>query len=671
MEEIGMAKMLEPGRALGALMALSSLACAQPYVISTVAGADQPATSPVPGLNFTFGTVWGIGADAKGNAYIASSDLSSVFRLDPNGLVIRIAGTAWAGFSGDSGPAAGAQLNDPRGVAIDAVGNIFIADFHNARIRKVSPDGVVSTVAGTGSGGFSGDGGPAINAQFASPFAVAVDGGGDLFVADIYGSRVRKISSAGIISTIAGDGSYQFSGDGGPASAAQLNAPTGVAVDSAGNVYIADFNNRRIRKVSADGTMSTFAGGGADILDGVAATAVRLTAPLGVAVDGAGNVFIADEYTGIRKVSPDGIITTVAGGGQNWGSAADGGPATSAAILPFGVAVDASGTLSFIDNNLNRIRKVSPDGIITTAAGGPCCFSGDGGPAINAQLNDPASVAVDAAGNLLIADSKNLRIRKISADGTIATVANACFYPDDVWAACGLAVDATGNIYASDDNGVFKVSSDGSSTKVADGAFGLVVDGAGNLYLAEEYAPLVLRVSRSGVTTVVAGTGTPGFSGDDGPANAAQLNLPVGLALDQNGNLYIADSGNKRIRMVSSSGVITTVADLSADLSGYFPGQVIDGLIAGLAVDSVGNIFVEEYSPAFTGIRKISPDGTIKTIAGTGVAGYSGDGGPATSAQLNPSSDELGNTLALDNAGNLYVADGGNRVVRVLRPVNP
>jgi sugar lactone lactonase YvrE len=199
-------------------------------------------------------------------------------------------------------------------------------------------------------------------------------------------------------------------------------------------------------------------------------------------------------------------------------------------------------------------------------------------------------------------------------------------------------------------------------------AFGLVVDSAGNLFLTDEETSVVRRISPNGVTTTVAGTGPPGFSGDGGPAIAAQLNFPMALALDGAGNLYIADSGNMRIRMVSPSGLIATVADLSGDLSGNFPG--IGSLIAGLVVDSGGNIFVEESSASFTGIRRISPDGKVTTIAGTGVRGYSGDGGPATSAQLNPSADELGNTLALDNAGNLYVADGGNRVVRVLRPVN-
>jgi len=679
--------MFECGKVLGLLMALSSLAAAQQYVIWTIAGASAPATNPVPALGLSFGSMWGIGADPAGGTYMSSSDLNSIFRLDPSGQATRIAGTSFPGYSGDSGPAVSAQLNDPRGVAVDAAGNLFIADFRNGRIRKVSPDGIMTTLAGNGTCCFTGDGGPATGAQLQAPFALAVDLAGNLFVADIYGSRIRKISPAGIISTIAGDGTYGFSGDGGPAINGQLYYPSGVAVDGSGNVFIADYVNRRIRKISIDGTMTTFAGGGSAQGDGGPAKNAQLFAPLGVTVDGSGNVFIADEYSGIRKVSPDGIITTVAGGGTIWGAGADGGPATSAAILPLGVTINSSGSasfidLSFIDGYTSRIRRVSSDGIITTVAGnGAYGFSGDGGPAINEQLNDPAGVAVDGSGNLLISDAKNYRIRRVAADGTIATVVEGTLGSLDtcsaspegfspyVWAACSLALDRAGNLYTSSDDGTYRIATHGSSTRLWSGALGLVVDGAGNLFFADEEASVVRRISPNGVTTTVAGTGPPGLSGDGGPASAAQLNFPMGLALDGAGNLYIADSGNMRIRMVSPSGLITTVADLSADLSGNFPGN--GSLITGLAVDSAGNIFIEESSASFTGIRKISPNGRVTTIAGTGAAGYSGDGGPATSAQLNPSADELGNTLALDNAGNLYVADGGNQVVRVLRPVNP
>lgn len=203
---------------------LAQTAATQQYVISTVAGGAPP-TTPVPGVSLSLGTVWGIAADATGNAYLASSDLNSVFRLDPKGVLTRIAGNSRAGYSGDGGPATNAQLNDPRGVAVDGEGIVFIADYNNRRIRRVSPDGIITTVAGNGTCCFSGDGGSATSAQLQTPFRVAADGAGNLFIADLYGGRVRKVSPAGIISTVAGDGSYGFSGDGGPAATAQLARP--------------------------------------------------------------------------------------------------------------------------------------------------------------------------------------------------------------------------------------------------------------------------------------------------------------------------------------------------------------------------------------------------------------------------------------------------------------
>ena len=661
-----------------------SAANTQQYSISTVAGGAPPAT-PVAGVSLALGTVWGVAPDGAGNIYLASSDLNSVFRLDPSGLITRVAGNSRAGYSGDGGPATSAQLNDPRGVAVDKSGNLFIADYRNARIRKVSSGGIITTVAGDGTCCFSGDGGPATSAQLQTPFGVAVDGSGNLFVSDLYGSRVRKVSPTGIVSTVAGDGSYGLSGDGGPAVSAKLNAPTGVGVDGDGNVFIADYNNRRIRKVSPSGIITTIAGDGTCCAwysgDGGPATNAPLIGPLGLSLDNTGNLFLTD-FGVIREVSPSGIITTVAGGGKcylnpqdNSNRCDDGSPgaALSAMILPVGVAADGAGNLFIADRpGGTLIRKVSSDGIIHVVAGksGPCCFSGDRGLATNAQLNDPSSVATDAGGNLYIADSKNGLIRKVSSDGSINTVAGACSYPDDIWAACGITVDRAGNVYASDNAGTSKISPDGTRTKVADHGLGLAVDATGNLFIADQYNNVIHKVSPAGVTTTVAGTGTAGFSGDGGPAAAAQLSFPVAIAVDQAGNLYIADSGNKRIRMVSNRGVISTVADASSDLDGPRASFGLGSLLVGLAVDNSGNVFFEELSSSFGRIRRISPDGIVTTIAGTGVLGYSGDGGPAANAQLNPSADELGNTLAIDAAGNLYVADGGNNAVRILRPTN-
>ncbi|MBH0186023.1 MAG: hypothetical protein HP477_11600 [Nitrospira sp.] len=321
------------------------------------------------------------------------------------------------GFSGDGGPATVARLRAPHGVAIDTVGNLWIADTGNYRIRKIDAAGVITTVAGTGVQGFSGDGGPATAAELNDPTGVAVDTVGNLWIADSLNHRIRKVDAAGVITTVAGTGGAGFSGDGGPATAAELNDPHGVAVDTAGNLWITDLKNHRIRKVDAAGVITTVAGTGVAGFsgDGGPATAAQLHAPHGVAVDTAGNLWIAerDNYR-IRKVDAAGVITTVAGTGVQ-GFSGDGGPATAAQLVsPNGVAVDTAGNLWIADYDSHRIRKVDAAGVITTVAGtGVLGFSGDGGPATAAWLLAPASVAVDTAGTFWFADLGNHRIRKV------------------------------------------------------------------------------------------------------------------------------------------------------------------------------------------------------------------------------------------------------------------
>ena len=342
----------------------------------------------------------GIATDRLGNLYI-SEVYNRVRKVSAaSGVITTIAGDGQFGFSGDGGPASSATLNEPFGLAVDAYGNLFIADSGNNRIRKLASNGVITTVAGTGSGGgvttFAGDGGPAVSAYLNEPSGVAVDASGNLFIADsgVNGgnNRIRKVSVSGVITTIAGNGSYRYSGDGGPATAAQLQYPVGVAVDSSGNLFIADYFNSRIRRVSPNGLIDTVAGNGRYDFsgDGGRATAASLRYPQSVAVDQAGNLFVADLITNrIRMVSvSSGIITTVAGNG-NYGYSGDGGRATSASLnYPAGIAVDASGNLFIADQANHAIRKVSPSGVITTVAGnGTSGYSGDPGPATSAQLN--------------------------------------------------------------------------------------------------------------------------------------------------------------------------------------------------------------------------------------------------------------------------------------------
>ncbi len=690
-----------------ALLSSASLrsVTAQQYAISTFAGGATPAT-PSVATNAAIGAPVGVATDAACSLYFASSNVNSVFKVSQNGVLTRIVGSSRPGYSGDGGPAASARLNSPGGVAVDGSGNLFIADTGNNRVRRVSPNGIITTIAGTGVFGFSGDGGPANNAQI-SASALAADSAGNVFIAGGY--RVRKVSPSGIITTVAGDGDYYYSGDGGPAISAALVA-IAVAVDTAGNLFIAD--SIHIRKVSPGGIITTVAGNGTDGFtgDGGPAIGAALKA-YGVAVDDSGSLFIAS-ICSVRKVTPDGIINSVAGNCMAGSSLGDGGPATKALLNgALGVALDPAGKLFIADASNYRIRQVSPSGIITTAAGNgtgeSAIGSGDGGPATSVQLGGPFSVAADSAGNVFIADSN--RIRRVAPDGIITTVAgNGTFgFSGDggpalnaqLQDAASLALDGSGNLFFADlGKRVRKVSAGGTITTVAgngssdfpqglvDGVpatstslggyiGGLAVDEAGDLFIADTNNSRVRKVSPDGIINTVAGGGID--PGDGGPATKAVV-TPYGIVIDGGGNLLIADVG--RIRKVTPTGIITTVAG-----SGAFSGPSGDGGPAisarlsaayGLAVDKAGNLFIADPGLDFltggevgTGfccdheVRKISSDGTLETIAGIGTPGFSGDGGPANTAALN---GPLGVTV--DDAGNVYVADTANGVVRALRP---
>jgi uncharacterized protein (TIGR03437 family) len=646
----------------------------QQYIISTIAGGGPPLVTPARGLDLQIGAVYNIATDVAGNVYFPTAN--SVVELDQNGIVTRIAGTSHQGYSGDGGPAVGAQLSQPSGVTVDSAGNLFIVD--GVRVRRVAPTGTIATVAGNGTQGYSGDGGPAVSAQFGYPQAIAADGEGNLFIADLGNNSVRKVSSKGIITTVAGNGIGGFSGDGGPATKAQLSTPSGLAVDDAGNLYIADYGNLRVRKVSTSGIITTVAGNGEAGFEGDSgsATDANLLGPQGISLDSAGSLYIADcdcdwdgsGFARIRKISPNGIITTVAGNGTCCISPGDGGPATSAQLEGAGaVAVDAIGNVFIADSWNLRVRKVSPDGIIHTVAGvgtvGPPPPSGDGGPATSAPLSSqPWGVAVDdAAGDLFIMESTG--IRKISPDGIIHTVANV--------GGNAIVEDAQGNLFTAG-LGISRVSPGGAVTRVAGvggfgtpgvGGYGIAIDNAGSLFVGS--GGIVSRISSSGVVTTAAGGGKD-VPGDGGPATSAQLNNVTGLQFDRAGNLFLSETYGNRVRRVSPDGTITTVAGNGiAGFSGD-GGQATSAQLNGpdgLALDADGNLYIAEtYNNR---VRMVTPDGVITTIAGTGVAGFSGDDGPAVNADL-----YFPWSVAVDQQGNVYVADTFNYRVRVLRPTH-
>ncbi len=342
-------------------------------------------------------------------------------------IITTIAGTGIAGFSGDIGQATAAELHNPNGISLDATGNIYIADYRNNRIRMINTAGIITTIAGNGIGGYSGDGGQATAAELRGPDEIKFDLLGNIYISDVQNQRIRKVNTAGIISTIAGSGAGGFGGDGGPATAAQLTWPNGIAIDISGNLYIADTWNQCVRMVNTAGIITTIAGvplsGVGYSGDGGPATAAQLYYPCGVTLDATGNLYISDNTNNrIRKINTVGIINTVVGTGVA-GFSGDGGQATAAELNgPYnGIVFDALGSFYIPDYGNNRIRKVNTLGIISTIAGnGIAGFSGDGGSAVLAKLNGPSAVALDSSlCNLYIADVVNNRIRKVSFSATV------------------------------------------------------------------------------------------------------------------------------------------------------------------------------------------------------------------------------------------------------------
>ncbi|WP_408641509.1 hypothetical protein [Spirosoma telluris] len=502
-----------------------------------------------------------------------------------------VAGNGTSGFSGDGGPATSAQLQSPGAVAVDTAGNLYIADTNNNRIRKVDVNGTITTVAGNGAYQFNGDGGVAVNTTLSFPSDVAVDATGNLYISDTYNNRIRKVDTNGIITTVAGNGTAGFSGDGGLAVNAIIGSITGIDIDASGNLYIADQNNSRLRRITSDGMITTVAGGFTG--DGGNAT----------------NAFF-------RKLSPS---------------------------TPTTLTVDTKGNVYVMDRFGNRLRKVSPNGIITTVAGtGAYGYSGDGGPAVEAQLQHPRGVGLDSTGNLYFVDQFNTRLRRIATNGTITTIAG---------------------------NGKIEFIENRTNTSSADyyNPSGMAVSKSGIAYVPT--SKCILKITTSGVISIVAGTtASAGYSGDGGLAINAELNNPTAVALDKDENLYIADSFNNRVRKVDANGIITTVVGSS------LPGYGGENILAtnspvhspyGIAFDASGIMYISETG--YPRVRKVDRDGIITTVAGNGVAGFSGDGALSINSSLS-----LPTGITTDAAGNLYIADAGNRRIRkITYPIRP
>ena len=649
--------------------------------LTTLAGTNSagPAGDGGPAASASLNTC-GVAVDHSGNLVIADNGGNRIRVVAAAtgtfygqsmtaGDIYTIAGNGHHGFTGDGGPAASAELDQPATVVVDAAGNVVIADTNNVRIRVIAAStgtfygqsmtsGDISTVAGGGAA--LGDGGPATSAQLSGPYGVALDGAGNLVICDAGHARIRVVAAktgtfygqsmtAGDINTIAGTGKPGFAGDGAPATSAELNNPLALAFDHAGNLVFADTNNQRIRVVAGStgtfygqsmtaGDIYTIAGNGSLGFsgDGGVATSSQLSGPQGVVTDRSGNLVTGDTGNDRVRVAAGstgtfygrsmtaGDIYTVAGNGMP-GFAGDGGPATGAELSqPAGAAVDASGNLVIADTNNQRIRVVASStgmfygqlmtagDIYTVAGDGSTGDTGDGGPATGASLDGPAGVAVDAAGNLVVANS---------GDGVIRVVAENTgkFY--------GQAM-TTGNIYRVAGGGSGALGDGGPATQAVLVDPGQVaLDATGNLVVADAGDSRIRVVAvrhgtfygqpmLAGDIYTVAGNGLPGFAGDGGPATSAKLDGPTGVAVDAAGNLLIADHGNARLRVVAAA-------------TGTFYGQAMTAR-------------------------------DIYTVAGNGLVGFSGDGGPATGAEL------FAPWGVAADGSNLVTADPANNRIRLV-----
>jgi sugar lactone lactonase YvrE len=636
----------------------------------------------------------GVAVDSKGNLFISHRSKNRIRVVGQDRIITTIAGNGRAGFSGDNGPALKASLNFPAGLCHDQEGNLYVADRNNHRVRRIDLSGVITTIAGTGTPDWGGDGGPAVEAHLNYPSDLVCDGKGNLYISDRSNNRIRKVDSKGIISTIAGLGLPEFGGDFGPATEAFLKYPFGIDLDKKGNLYIADRGNNRIRKVDPQGIITTVAGDGTHFFAGDYGPATRasLAYPTDVVADNSGNLYIADRNNNrIRRVDPLGIMTTVMGIGRYEYNGDNEIASETSLHLPFALALSRDGKLVIVDRNHFRIRSMDLKfhSIATLAGNGNSWFRGDGGPGNGATLEFPSGMAADSKGNIIFSDKMHNRLRFIDPKGFIFTLAGSgsqgnegdggpvseasLYLPD------AIAVDRKDNIYF--------VSPQGSSK-------------------------FVRKIDSQGKIMLFAGNGVLGDKGDGGPAVKASFGVIQDIAVDHQGNVYLADLTNRKVRKVDTQGIISTLASDTWV-------KIVDEEIHpnGIAVNKLGEIFISDSGsskirkidrdqkvttfagtgefrdfgdggPAFQAgirspggltfnfdgelyiaeetshrIRKINKEGTIIHVAGTGVAGYGGDGGPAIHAQL-----KSPYRMVFDKEGNLYFSDRDNNRIRKIDP---
>ncbi|GEM_PF-973707 len=648
--------------------------------------------------------------DAEGDALTWSvksgTSLPSGLTLTSGVTVSSLAGSGAAEFADGTGTVA--RFKSPTGIDIDSNGMLYVADTVNYRIRKMTTEGVVTTLAGgSSSGSVDGTGGAA---QFYNPNDLTVDSSGNVYVADKLNNRIRKITPAGEVTTLAGS-SYGYAD--GTGTAAQFASPTGVAVDSSGTVYVADQENNRIRKITSAGVVTTLAGSSYGYADGTG-TAAQFNYPHGIAIDSSGTLYVADrDNYRIRKITSAGVVTTLAGSGTQ--GSADGTGTAAQFSNPSDVAIDSSGNVYVADTDIHKIRKITSAGVVTTLAGsGTQGFVDGTGTA--AQFSNPTGVTIDSSGNTYVADQQNHRIRKIVnstklsgtpttagtydvnltvSDGTTETAHNftltvkkleptvtstpvtsvnvgssysytltATDPQNDTltWSVksgttlpSGLGLEIL-SAYVSRFVGVSSTGGflDGNaSTATIKSPNGLAIDSSGNIYVADTWNHAIRKITPLGIVTTLAGSGTAGYADESG--SAAQFNYPMGVTVDSSGNIYVADMANHRIRKITPAGVVTTLA--GSGVSGYADGTGSAAKFSsptGVTVDNSGNVYVADmYNNR---IRKITPAGVVTTLAGSSQGTADGTGVAAQFYQPRH--------LVVDASGTIFVTDLGNHRVR-------
>jgi len=643
-------------------------------ILHALAGDGIPGNSGDGGPALAARFYWphDLTQDKQGNLYLSDLGNQTIRRIDGQTAVVsRVAGSGRVGRGGDGGPALDAELDTTCGVAVDDEGNLFLSSEWASNIRRVDGQtGIITLFAGPNAAhlpgpnrptrgpglslvGYHGDGGPAADAAFHHPEHLAFDPAGNLYVCDNSNDRIRRIDrQSGIITTVFGTGQRASNGDGGPAVEASTLMPDALCLDSQGNLYVGEKYGYRIRKVSAaTGIASTLVGNGVPGFgeEGLPGSQTHVNSvECGIWADPDGTVFWSDCSGRLRRYDGlTGIVTTVLGGT----SVHDGEVATAGFLNgPGGLAVGPDGTIVVADVWNQRIRAIDPQtGIIRTVAGnGARAYGGENGPATAAYLGNPHDVAVDSQGRILIADTRNGRIRRVEADGSLRTLAGTT-----------LPWDGGEGRWDKGDGGPANSASFGGIEAVA-------VDRDDTIYVGDVTFGRIRKIdAQTGVITTIAGIGIPGYSGDGGPAVRARIGAPTAICLDGAGSLYFADRASHTVRRIDGDGIITTV--VGCGQAGFAP----DGEVAtaaaidtpcGLTIAPDGTLYFADSRN--NRVRRVNGDGRLETVAGGEVAGDGGEGELAALALLNEP-----HGLAWWGENVLLISDHYNNRIKAVRVV--